>query len=117
MSPVPKTTASKQENEAAIAERLRAATELLEAAAKDRALLAQLSAEEQTRLIQAAGAIYCPDTRGRRRLVKARQRQRKTEKLTRDQSVLSETGIRALRRKPVFTTPNVFPPENFQQQE
>ncbi len=29
---------------------------------------------------------------------------------TNDQEALDETGIRALRRKPVFTTPDVFPP-------
>src|SRR5436190_7056356 len=90
-----------------LAERLRAATELLEAAAGDRALLAILSAEDRLRLIQAAGAIFCPDVGGRRRLIKAWQRQRKTAKLQRDQNVLSETGIRTLRRKPVFITPNV----------
>ena len=98
-----------------LAERLRAATELLEAAVGDHALLAVLSAEDRLRLIQAAGAIFCPDVGGRRRLIKAWQRQRKTAKLQRDQNVLSETGIRTLRRKPVITTPNVFPPQNFQQ--
>src|SRR5258708_38099563 len=90
----------------ALAERLRAATELLEAAVSDRGLLALLSAEDRLRLIQAAGAIFCPDVGERRRLVKAQQRQRKTARLQRDQNVLSDTGIRTLRRKPVFTSPN-----------
>ncbi|HEY0548863.1 MAG TPA: SDR family NAD(P)-dependent oxidoreductase, partial [Verrucomicrobiae bacterium] len=103
--------------EVSIPDRLRAATELLEAVAKDRSLLAKLSVEERTRLLTAAGEIYCPDVRERRRLVKAKVRQRQAEKLQRDQSKLNETGIRALRRKPVFTTPNVFPPENFEQRE
>ena len=94
----------------ALAARLRAATEVLEAAAKDRALLATLSHEERTRLVAAAGDIYCPDSRGRRRLVKARQRQRQEDKVQRDQGILHQTGIRELRRKPVFTTPNVYPP-------
>ncbi len=101
----------------AMAERLRAATELLEAAVGDRALLALLSDEERTRLIQAAGAIFCPEVSERRRLIKARQRRRKAQKVQRDETVLSETGIRALRRKPVFTTPNVYPPRDFQQEE
>ncbi len=104
-------------NEISIPERLRTATELLEAVAKDRSLLAKLSVEERTRLLAAAGEIYSPDVSERRRLVKARVRQRKAEKLQRDQSKLNETGIRALRRKTVFTTPNVFPPENFEQRE
>ena len=104
-------------NDHSLAERLKAAAELLEQVAGNRALLAGLSAEERTRLLQAAGAIYCPDVSARRRLVKARTRQRKAEKLQSDQSVLAQTGIRALRRKPVFTTPNVFPPNNFTQHE
>jgi NAD(P)-dependent dehydrogenase (short-subunit alcohol dehydrogenase family) len=104
-------------DETAVAERLRAATELLEAAAANRALLSKLSVEERTRLLQAAGQIYCPDVSERRRLVKAKVRARKQEKLQRDQSKLNETGIRKLRREKVFTTPNVFPPENFEQRE
>ncbi len=100
-----------------MAAQLRAATVLLESASKNRALLAQLSVEERSRLLQAAGDIYCPDVSERRRLVKARQKQRKAEKNEKAQEVLSETGIRALRRKPVFTTPNFFPPAKFIQQE
>ena len=96
---------------------IKAATELLERIASDRALLAQLSLEERTRLLSVAGEIYCPDLKERRRLVKARVKQRKAEKVQRDQARLNETGIRKLRREKVFTTPNVFPPENFQQQE
>ena len=96
---------------------LRAATELLEKVAGDRALLAQLSIEERTRLLTAAGEIYCPDLKERRRLVKARVKQRKAEKLERDQAKLHETGIRKLRREKVFMTPNIFAPANFQQVE
>jgi len=94
-----------------------AALALLEEVAANRARLLELSHEDRTRLIQAAGQLYCPDVRERRRLVKARVRQRKEEKTVRDQSVLEETGIRTLRRKPVFTTPNLLPPPDFQQQE
>ena len=100
-----------------MSDQLRAATELLEKVAGDRALLAQLSVEERTRLLTAAGEIYCPDLKERRRLVKARVKQRKAEKLQRDQAKLHETGIRKLRREKVFMTPNVFPPANFEQQE
>ena len=99
------------------AERLRAAIEALESIVADRALLSALSVEERTRLMQAAGHVYAPDVNERRRLVKAKVRQRKAEKLERDQTKLNETGIRKLRRQKVFTTPNVFPPENFVQHE
>src|SRR5690349_5397429 len=83
---------------AATVEQLKAAAAILEAAAANRALLAALSVEERTRLLTAAGEIYCPDLKERRRLVKARIKQRKAEKLQRDQSKLHETGIRKLRR-------------------
>jgi NAD(P)-dependent dehydrogenase (short-subunit alcohol dehydrogenase family) len=102
---------------ASLAEQLRAAAALLEQAAANRALLAELSEADRTRLLTAAGDIYCPDLKERRRLVKARLKQRKAEKLERDQSKLNETGIRKLRREKVFTTPNVFPPANFKQTE
>src|ERR1035437_3809547 len=96
---------------------LKAAAELLEKAAANRALLAELSVEDRTRLLKAAGDIYCPDVAQRRRLVKASSKQRKAEKQQRDDSKLNETGIRKLRREKVFTTPNVFPPKDFVQEE
>jgi len=99
------------------AAQLKAAAEILEKAAGDRALLAELSEEERKRLLTAAGAIYCPDVNARRRLVKAKIRRRKAEKIQRDESRLNETGIRKLRREKVFTTPNVKPPQGFIQQE
>ncbi len=76
-----------------------------------------MSVEDRTRLLKAAGDIYCPDVTQRRRLVKASVKQRKAEKTERDQSKLHETGIRKLRREKVFTTPNVFPPQDFVQEE
>jgi NAD(P)-dependent dehydrogenase (short-subunit alcohol dehydrogenase family) len=101
----------------ALAGQLRAAAELLEKVAGNRALLAELSVEDRTRLLTAAGDIYCPDLKERRRLVKARAKQRKAEKLQRDQAKLADTGIRKLRREKVFTTPNVYPPAGFAQIE
>ena len=114
-----KTKASRRAaNEAdALTGRLKSTTELLEQVAGNRALLVELSSEERGRLLKAAAEIYCPDVKERRRLVKAGARRRKAEKLQRDQSTLDETGIRKRRREKVFTTPNVFPPAGFQQQE
>jgi NAD(P)-dependent dehydrogenase (short-subunit alcohol dehydrogenase family) len=100
-----------------LAAQLKSATEILKIAAGNRAVLAELSVEERTRLLTAAREIFCPDVTERRRLVKAKARLRKADKLHRDQSKLNETGIRKLRREKVFTTPNVFPPKNFIQQE
>jgi hypothetical protein len=96
---------------------LQAAIELLEKAVHDRALLAGLTDAEHTRLMNAAGDLYCPDVNQRRRLVKAKVKQRKAAKQSNVDSKLHETGIRKLRREKVFTTPNVFPPVDFQQEE
>ncbi len=100
-----------------LVERLKAATALLEAVAGDLTLLSGLTDAERNRLTRAAGEVFCPNVSERRRLVKARGRRRMAEKIERDQDVLAETGIRQLRRKPVFTTPNVHPPAGFEQHE
>jgi len=100
-----------------LAAQLKAAAEILEKAAGNRALLAELSEAERTRLLTAAGKIYCPDVAQRRRLVKASAKQRKAEKISRDQSKLNATGIRKLRREKIFMTPNVFSPKDFVQEE
>jgi NAD(P)-dependent dehydrogenase (short-subunit alcohol dehydrogenase family) len=100
-----------------LAERLRAAAELLEAISANRALLAEASAQDRTRLLQAAGRVSRPDAVDRRQLVKATKRKRKAQKAERAESVLTDTGIRKGRRQTVFTTPNVFPPVEFEQRE
>ncbi len=99
--------------DAAFLERVRAATALLESIVADRALLVGVPLEEQQRLLQAAGHVYSPDAAARRRLVRATIRNRKADKVTRENRVLDGTGIRTLRRRPIFTSPNVFPPPGF----
>ena len=98
-------------------DRLRAATELLESIVSDRGLLSQASLDDQRRLLQAAGHVFAPDVAARRQLVRASIRRRKAERVKREDTVLDQTGIRALRRKPVYMSPNVFPPEGFEQRE
>jgi NAD(P)-dependent dehydrogenase (short-subunit alcohol dehydrogenase family) len=94
------------------ADELRALTDALEAITIDRTRLDVLAPEERVRLIAAAGAVFSPDVDDRRRQTKARRRQEKLDKRARDEQVLTDTGIRRLRAKPVFTTPNYFPPES-----
>src|SRR5215217_8278912 len=48
-------------------------------------------------------------------MVKATIRQRKAAAVRKEEQVLEERGIRSLRRQSVFNTPNVFPPEQFEQ--
>ena len=94
-------------------EQVRQMTALLEAIAADRTVLADLPIDERQRLFQAVADVYSPDRTERRRMVKHLDRERKAARVKRDERVLGETGIRSLRRQPVFTTPNVFPPEGF----
>jgi len=98
-------------------EQLRAAILILEQAAADRSLLAELSPEEYARLLKSAGDVFLPNPKEKRRFIKARMRQQKAEKLQREQLVLNQTGIRELRRRPVFTTPNPLPAPVIQSRE
>lgn len=92
-----------------IAEELRAAIPLLEKVAANRTLMAGLSPDEYARLMRAAGQVFQPDPKEKRRFLKARIRQHKLAKIFREQDALNRTGIRKLRRRPVFTTPNPLP--------
>ena len=103
---------SSDEQRTADAERLRAATEILEAIVRDRGLLGALTVEERTRLIAAAGDLYNPDLEERRRWMKASRRAEKAAARENVEAVLAETGIRVLREKPVYTTPD--PPKHAQ---
>jgi len=94
-------------------ERLRTVADALEALAADRSLLHKLPEADRVRLLSAAGDVFSPDVEARRREAKARRRREKLDKRRREEEVLNETGIRRLRARPVFTTPNVFVPADF----
>jgi len=105
------------EQDEAAATRLREATEALEAVVRDRSVLRALSVDERTRLLSAAGDVFNPNVVQRRRGVKEVKKRHRAAKVQRDENVLAGTGIRVLREKPVFTTPNVYPPRDFEQVE
>ncbi len=90
-------------------------TAQLQQIASSKDLLGALSVEERTALLAAAGDVFCRDPDERRLRVKARRNKQRADKLAKDEAVLDQTGIRTLRDKPVFTTPNTFPPEGFEQ--
>jgi NAD(P)-dependent dehydrogenase (short-subunit alcohol dehydrogenase family) len=94
-----------------LAHKVQAAREVLEQLARDKALLAKLPLEERTRLLRAAGEVYCPDPIQRRRMLKDKRRRVKAARTEQDENLLVNTGIRVRRRKPVVNTPNCFPPE------
>jgi NAD(P)-dependent dehydrogenase (short-subunit alcohol dehydrogenase family) len=100
-----------------LAELVRAATELLEALARNSYVLESRPEEERVRLLRAVAEVACPDPEERRQQRRARLRQERSSRIERDEEVLAETGIRRLRSRPVFTTPNVFAPEGFVQEE
>ena len=97
-----------------ILERLRSTTEFLTSIAGDRSVLDGVAPEERQRFLQAVALVYSPDRVERRRMAKAAARDRKAVRVKDDQAKRTQTGIQTLRRKPIFHTPNVFPPENVQ---
>ena len=113
----PENAATDGREGADLAERLRAATDFLELIAANRGLLAEVSQEDRRRFLDATAHVYSPDAKARRKLVKATIRLRKAARVQRDESELNETGIRQLRKQTVFTTPNVFPPPGFSQED
>ena len=107
------TTPLPEDGDTPLLERLRAAADLLEAVAADRELLDGLPAEDRSRLHQAVAQLYHPDPGARRIKLKAAEKARHTAKVQTEDTVLNNTGIRALRRRAVFTTPNAFVPRDF----
>ncbi len=97
--------------------RLLATAAFLEEIAAGKHLLDDLAKDERIRFLRAAGDVFCPDPAERRLRVKARSRKRRNERALATRQRLEETGIRTLRDKPVFTTPNVFAPEDFAQHD
>jgi NAD(P)-dependent dehydrogenase (short-subunit alcohol dehydrogenase family) len=100
-----------------LVERVREATEVLEAIAANRAVLRPVPAGERERFHRAIAEVYNPDPIARRRAVRAVEREQTARRAERVDAVLDETGIRSLRRKPVFTTPNIYPPADFARRE
>ncbi len=93
-----------------LAERLRSALDLLEAIEADRGVLDTLPEADRVRLHQVVAKVYNPEPKARRQKLKQQAKQRRQEKVRKAEALLEQTGIRALRRKPVFSTPNYFPP-------
>jgi NAD(P)-dependent dehydrogenase (short-subunit alcohol dehydrogenase family) len=86
---------------------LHAAIEWLERLAADWRRVRQLPREDRARLLRAIAALATADPQAKRKRQKAEKRQL----VEQEEFQLHETGIRALRRRPAVTTPNVFPPD------
>ena len=90
--------------------RLHAATELLERIAADRSQLELLDGPARARFESVLVQLQQVDPRANRRKRRADDKARIAAAIARDEAALSETGIRTLRKRPVFTTPNTLPP-------
>jgi NAD(P)-dependent dehydrogenase (short-subunit alcohol dehydrogenase family) len=90
-------------------EKLRELIDAMEVLEHDRTSLDQLTDDERSRLITAAGNVFDPDPAQRRRYAKLARKKWREERTLHDQEALADTGIRTLRAKPVFTTPNIYP--------
>jgi len=95
--------------------RLQQTTASLQALAASREWLDELTVEERTALLTAAGEVFCADPILRRAQVKARRRQSHHKRIAHDEALLTGTGIRTQRSKPVFTTPDPYAPKGFSQ--
>jgi NAD(P)-dependent dehydrogenase (short-subunit alcohol dehydrogenase family) len=99
-----------ERSDAPFTERIQEAAELLERIATDRRVLDALPPAEKKRFLRAVAQAHAPD-RVQRRRASAAARYSRTERV---EAVRSDTGIRELRKRPVVTTPNVFPPPEFE---
>ncbi len=113
MTTTPPAPPSTDDTDPVLWEQVRLAAELLESLAADPQRLKSLPASARGQLLQAVAKVYDPDPAARRVKLKAAAKARHAAKIRAEDEVLNRTGIRALRRKPVFTTPNLFAPEGF----
>lgn len=96
---------AQDEAQSILLEQLRAASALLEQIANNGRMLDPLPAEDRRRFHQAVAQVHNPDHNVRRQLRKAAEKARSAQEQQQTDAVLHETGIRALRRKPVYTAP------------
>ena len=78
----------------------------LERIAGDWRLLETLPIDERQRFHRAIAVLSVADPAANRR----RRKADRADEVRREEAILSETGIRSRRNRPLVTTPNVFPP-------
>jgi NAD(P)-dependent dehydrogenase (short-subunit alcohol dehydrogenase family) len=97
--------------------RLLDAMNLLHAVIAAPEMLDHLDASEKADFFNAAGDVFSPDPDIRRRRTKLLQQRRRQDRVRTDEATLDATGIRSLRARPVFTTPDVHAPAGFTQHD
>jgi len=91
-------------------EEIQESIDLLEAIAEDLHLLDPLPREERARLKRAVTRVAHPDRTVRRKRRTEARRAEKEARIQKTEESRHDTGIRTLRRKPVFNAPNYFLP-------
>jgi NAD(P)-dependent dehydrogenase (short-subunit alcohol dehydrogenase family) len=89
--------------------KLREVIELLESLVADPSTVAAIDDELRVRLAVAAGHLSRPDRYTRKAMNKALLRGRRQARRDAERAALEQSGIRALRREPVFRTPLPLP--------
>ena len=89
---------------------VRRCTELLQAIAVDRSLLAEVPLEMRQALLIAAGQVSRPQSYQEKHLVKAMRRGQRRRDEVADRKARAATGIRVARSAPVFSLPSPAPP-------
>ena len=104
--PPPKIPLDATAREALLA-RVEDAISLLDAFIEDRAQLVDVPEDARQRLLMSAGRVSRPARGEARKLAKAFRKRERHDVRAEDEAVLDDTGIRALRRAPVFPTPSL----------
>jgi NAD(P)-dependent dehydrogenase (short-subunit alcohol dehydrogenase family) len=100
-----------------LGDRLRETIEVLEQIARDPEALDGVSGEERARLMQAVARVYHPDRAERRRMSRKAERRYKAHRVSDREARRAGAEIRVLRRKPIYHTPNVFAPREFEPED
>jgi len=93
--------------QAALLARIEDTIALLDAVVEDRALLVDVPEDARQRLLMSAGRVSRPARGEARKLAKAFRKKERDDVRADDEAILDDTGIRALRRAPVFPTPSL----------
>ena len=89
----------------ALREQLESALVLFRRVGEDRGLLSVLDEETRKEMMIVLGRVSRPDRNEVRKLLRALRKRERADERNKDEELLEATGIRTLRRAPVFITP------------
>lgn len=95
----------KDAEDKALREQLESALELFRRVGEDRGLLSVLDEETRKEMMIVLGRVSRPDRNEVRKLLRALRKRERADERNKDEELLEATGIRTLRRAPIFITP------------